>query len=407
MSNAMLISVGGSPQPILKSISHYRPSFVSFLVSQQTSQVAISIVNELKNLGIEFQYEQSICENPEDLLDCYNVAEKAVLRILNKGYKASDIVVDYTGGTKNMSVAISLASIKYGSSYTYIGGKERTKDGVGIVIDGKEEVYHSLNPWDFLAINEKENIATLFNTYQFKSAKEIADSVSNKTTRYKSLFRKIGLIIEGFYKWDLFCHEDALRMFDRAKADELAHEYDERWMKDFAQNVLNAIERLKGLVKDSGKPTKAMICDLFSNAERRFEEGKIDDAILRLYRIVEMIAQMRLSQIYNIDVSDVKLEQLPDSMKDSFKAKYLDMQDNKIKLPQNAAFTLLKELGDDVGKVFVANEKKFKSIQHSRNYSYLAHGFQSSSDKTYISLKDFILSLGIINDTDIWRFPKI
>ncbi len=406
MSKAMLISVGGSPQPIVKSITHYKPEYVSFFVSQQTSGVAIQIVNALRDEGISVSYEQTLCDKPDDLLDCYRKSEGAVQKILNNGYDPTETVVDYTGGTKNMSVAIALASIKYGFTYSYVGGKERTKDGVGIVIDGQEEISYSLNPWDFLAINEKERIATLFNSYQFKSAKAIAESVTSKTTKYKALYRRLVLVIEGFYRWDLFCHEDALRMFERSKIDEF-YEYDDEWIRNFAKDVSNSIIKLKELLQEPGKPTMAMIYDLFSNAERRYEEGKIDDAILRLYRIVEMIAQMRLSENYGINVSDIRIEQIPETIREEYQRRYLDEGDNKIKISQNTAFLLLKELDDEVGDIFVSNEKRFKAIQFSRNNSYLAHGFQSSTEKTYNSLKDFVLSLNIIESSKLWQFPKI
>ncbi len=305
-----------------------------------------------------------------------------------------------------MSLSLALASIRHGFTYSYIGGKERTKDGLGIVVDGKEEVYESINPWDFLAVYEKERISTLFNNYQFKAAKELSDYVCNKTTKYKTLYKKIGLIIESFYKWDLFRHSDALKMFIRADVDSLQYEYDDRWIKDFTKEVLKAIERLKELIKDAGKPTMSMICDLFSNAERRFQEGKIDDAILRLYRAVEMIAQMRLLEGYEIDTSDVKPELIPESLRERFISRHRDFADNKIKIPQNDAFLLLKELGDTVGNTFMENEKKFKALQSSRNYSYLAHVFESSSENTYRSFREFILSLRIIETSDIIEFPK-
>ncbi|MCX8069469.1 MAG: TIGR02710 family CRISPR-associated CARF protein [Thermodesulfovibrionales bacterium] len=407
MPKAMLISVGGSPQPILTSIKHFKPSYISFLVSQDSSPQAVKIAEDLKKENINFNYEQVICDDPQDLFDCYSKAQKSVQKIFDNGFSAADVIVDYTGGTKNMSVAIALASVKYGISYSYIGGKERTKDGLGIVIDGTEEVKESINPWDFLAIYESDRIATLFNNYQFKAARQLCDFVCNKTTKYKTLYRKIGLIIEGFYKWDLFCHDDALKMFQRADINTLIHEYDEKWIKNFAQDVLKSIEQLKQLVNSLGKPTMSMIYDLLSNAERRYEEGKIDDAILRLYRVVEMIAQMRLLEKYSINVSDVKIEQLPDKIREAFKTKYLDDRDGKIKIPQNASFILLKELGDGVGNIFVANEKKFMAIQSARNSSYLAHGFNSSAEKTYTSLKEFIMSLNFIDKSHVWNFPKM
>jgi len=407
---AILVSVGGTPKPIAETIQHHKPSFVTFFVSQQTIVSACDIIRELKSNNVEFEYKFTISEDPDDLLHCYRKAEEAVDNILSKGFKNENVIVDYTGGTKNMSVALALASIKYGFSYSYVGGKERTKDGVGIVVDGTEEVKYSINPWDYLSLKEKDTFITLFNAYQYKSAKEIADAVTKKTSKYRALYRKLSLISEGFYRWDLFCHADAQRIFERAKIEEFS-EYDDLWVRDFKNKLEYAVEKLKELVNYAGKPSLPMIYDLFSNAERRFEEGKIDDAILRLYRIVEMIAQYKLSEEYRIDTSDVKLEQIPESIKEEFVRKYEDNTEGKskakIKIPQHASFILLKELGDEVGKIYVQKEKEFKSIQTSRNSSYLAHGFQSSSEKTYEKLRDFVLSLGIIEKDKLWQFPKI
>jgi len=48
-----------------------------------------------------------------------------------------------------------------------------------------------------------------------------------------------------------------------------------------------------------------LIADILNNARRRMKEGKYDDAMARLYRTVELIAQYRLKMKYEIDTSDV------------------------------------------------------------------------------------------------------
>ncbi len=88
MPKAMLISVGGSPQPILISIKHLRPDYVSFLVSQDSSSQAVKIAEDLKRENVIFTYEQNICENPQDLFDSYKTADKAVQKIFDKGFTA-------------------------------------------------------------------------------------------------------------------------------------------------------------------------------------------------------------------------------------------------------------------------------------------------------------------------------
>ncbi|OQX91368.1 MAG: hypothetical protein B6D58_08485, partial [candidate division Zixibacteria bacterium 4484_95] len=53
-----------------------------------------------------------------------------------------DIVIDLTGGTKQMSAALALAATEQGLKVSYVGGEERTKDGLGTVVSGTEKIYY-------------------------------------------------------------------------------------------------------------------------------------------------------------------------------------------------------------------------------------------------------------------------
>lgn len=403
---AMVISIGGTLAPIIKSIIHYRPEFISFLASQDTVHNVSDIKKACQEKSVNFKSEITIVDNVNELLHCFEKAEEAIKRVTDKNFSKDRVIVDYTGGTKNMSVSLALAAISQGFSFSYVGGKERTKNGVGIVIDGSEEIYKSVNPWDFLAIDEKRQIAMLFNKFQFTAAKQLCDRLSEKSTRQKTLFKKIGFVIEGYYLWDLFRHKDALERFQRAKIEEI-QESGDAVFKEFAAKAQKNIHFLEILTKDSQKLSINYILDIFANAERRFEEGKIDDAILRLYRLSEMIAQERLIKHYGIDTSNVKPAQIPDNLRDEFVRRYKNSIDGKIRLPQNASFELLYVLNDEVGMAFERNKKTFLDIQSSRNQSYLAHGFSSSKDSTYKKLRDFLLGLEFMKIGEAPVFPKI
>jgi len=406
MAKAMIISVGGTPQPLIKSIEEYEPEFVSFFASQDTCDNISQIKAAVSQLGLIIKTELTIVDDVNSLLHCHEKAEEAVERVLAKSYRKEDVLVDYTGGTKNMSVALALATVTHGFSFSYVGGHERTKEGVGIVINGREQVYQSLNPWDFLAIEEKKKIALLFNQFQFKAAKDLADDIVTKTTKNRSLFKKVGFLIEGYSKWDLFRHQEAIDLFRKAKIEEIL-ESDDKSFKLFAKETQAKFNFLDAAVDSRKKPSTSLILDMYSNAERRFEEGKIDDAILRIYRLVEMIVQYRLLNAYGIEASDVKQDKIPEILREEFVRKHKSLRDGKIKIPQTDAFHLLEALGDNIGKVFKTNEARFLDIQSARNYSYLAHGFDFSKEKTYLSLKNFILDLHIFKADEAPIFPKI
>lgn len=406
MSKSLVVSVGGTIQPIIKSICEHKPEFVSFFSSQDSADMVAQIKAEVANNGLRIKSEITLTDDVNDLLHCYTKAEETVGRVISKGYLKEDVIVDYTGGTKNMSVALALAAITHGFSFSYVGGRERTKEGIGIVVNGKEVIYQSINPWDFLAVEEKKKIALLFNQYQFKAAKEMTDKLQEKSTIYKSVFKKLGFLIEGYHKWDWFRYSEALESFKRARLEELL-ETDDKSVVSFARESSKIRNFLEMLARNPQKPSLTLILDMFSNAERRFKEGKIDDAVLRLYRLVELIAQEKLLTNHGIDASDVKKEQIPDKLQTDFMNSYKSPRDGKIKIPQTAAFLLLYALGDELGKSFETNKSRFLDIQSSRNYSYLAHGFEYSKEKTFLILKEFILGLGMFKAEDVPIFPKI
>jgi CRISPR-associated protein (TIGR02710 family) len=150
-----------------------------------------------------------------------------------------------------------------------------------------------------------------------------------------------------------------------------------------------------------------LLLDLYSNAERRIREGKIDDAIFRLYRLVEMMAQEALLVRHAIDTSNVEITRLPHAIRQAIVDKYKNPRDGKVKIPQAAAFELLAALNDPLGCTFAENIHRFLNVQQARNYSYLAHGFGSSKESTYKDLRDFVLGLGTLEGADAPMFPEM
>ncbi|MBF0345223.1 MAG: TIGR02710 family CRISPR-associated protein, partial [Nitrospirae bacterium] len=340
-----------------------------------------------------------------DLRHCFVLAKQSVKRVMDKNYGKEDVIVDYTGGTKNMSVALALASITDGFCYSYVGGTQRTKDGVGIVQDGHETIYDSVNPWDLLAVEEKKKISVLFNQYQFKAAKDLLDGLVQKGVEGSPIFRSLASLVDGYYKWDLFRHKQAQDSFYKGKIDDILALSKDARIKAFAEATKKNLDFIKELTEANGQIFLKHILDMYANALRRSEEGKTDDAVLRLYRLVEMIAQERLLNKYNINTSNVKEDQLPDTVRDCFVRNH--KKDDKIKLSQDASLQLLLALEDDFGKSYEKQEQRFKELQNKRNLSYLAHGFEFSEESTYDKLKKFILDLKSFNESDAPVFPRL
>ena len=117
-----------------------------------------------------------------------------------------------------------------------------------------------------------------------------------------------------------------------------------------------------------------MLADLINNAERRIKECKYDDAVARLYRAIELIAQMKLRE-YGLDdlscekftIEDIRGKKIDPSLY----AKYKD-EKRRLKLGLEMKFNLLNDLGWDMGRHIYDNE--MKNLLSKRNASVLAHG---------------------------------
>lgn len=406
---ALIISVGGTEEPLLKTIRHHQPEFVSFFASQATLGTAAKVKESARTGGLAIVGETTLVDNENDLMQCYEKAEEAVARVAARNYGKDQVMVDYTGATKNMSVALALAAINQGYAFSYVGGDKRTKEGVGIVETGHEKIYVSVNPWDFMAVEEKKQAALFFNSCQFKACRDLLNDLAVKATRRRSVFKKLAFVVDGFLNWDLFRHQDALESFRRGKLEELQEDMD-RNIATFAASCESSKPVLETIISCSEKgkkPCSELAHDLFANAERRFTEGKVDDAILRLYRLVEMLAQCRLLEAYNIDAADVREEQIPAAIREELVKEHRNSRDGKIKVPQNALYALLLELHDPLGVQFKVNEPMFRNVQSARNSSYLAHGFNSSKEATYQKLRDFVFALGAVDLERVPVFPKL
>jgi len=135
--------------------------------------------------------------------------------------------------------------------------------------------------------------------------------------------------------------------------------------------------------------------DLLENARRRGEaEKKFDDAVARLYRLFEYIAQCYISQrnLYRkndseVDTSDLDISKLPAKLQDKYD-EY--RKDGKVKLSLSASYDLLFDLDELPGKYFLEDKKKTKKLLGLRNNSILAHGFNPVSEKVYKEMFQFI-----------------
>lgn len=407
---ALLISVGGSPEPIIFTINRLRPECLCFFASEGTkASIDQEIIPKIEQSAK--RWDQIVTPDPEDLKKCCEVLMKDLPGLLRRWeVDPSQVVVDYTGGTKTMSAALVLCTIEHSSNYHYVGGQQRSKGGTGVVISGQERSLYQVNPWDELVVKERREAAIVFNRARYTQAADLFLSMEQRVSgSFKPLYKAFASLSLGYANWDAFEHKGAWTKLQEAKkALEMATLFGGppglKGLSTVLKDNLNFLEKIV-MGKQEVKPE--LFLDLLANAQRRAQiEQKYEDAMARLYRALEVLVQGRLF-LKGIRASAVEADQLPVSLRQEFSQKYTSEIDGKIKIGLQAGYRLLKEMGDELGLAFEKHWNNLKALLEARNQSILAHGFIPIKPERYHQMWDLMLKISGIQPEKLPQFPRM
>ncbi len=414
MPKTLIVSLGGSIEPIIKSIEEHKPNYLFFFLSKESNANEYPKIKAfLDEKGLSPKIDFRMVKDIDDLVHCYEVASELATAIEKQGIPNEDVIVDYTGGTKTMSAALVLATVTKGYRFSYVGGKERTKGGLGVVISGFEAVKTGLSPWRVLLVEERRKIALFFNSYQFSAARDIAQKLTEVLEGLdKAIYESLSELIEGYRLWDSFEHKEALRIIEKSKNKLAEHlRYNPNGI---INGFLEGVNASLVFLKDTSDKTKnfkdmhiSLVFDLFHNAKRRAEEGKYDDAVARLYRSLEMIGQIEFQEKFGCPTSDVKVEKIPELLRDEMKRRHTS-HDGRVRIPLYDTFRILKEVNNPFGQLFFGCEGEINKILSARNSSILAHGVTPISKESFERFSSIVESfLGKTGLNYKVEFPRL
>ncbi len=377
MKKLMVITLGtgrGVENGIAKSITVNNPDHILFVATPESRDMPEKIAEALERLYHRalppFEIKPLAQEAVVDY--AYRVTREAIESALQAGYALEEIVLDFTSGTKAMSVGAAVAALLAECyNMVYIGGYER--DAQGRVITGTEIVM-SFTPNRIFGDYKKQLALRMFNAYQFDAALTLLRDAQRRGERED--MTQLDLVIRACERWDKFDHRQALEHFEHpALSREMRKVIGLN--KGFVARIVNAAAAPEAAIAPE------LLIDLLANARRRAEEGKFDDAVARLYRLTEMIAQYRLQQ-QGLMTGDLDTARLPEAIRPEYEA--LRGESGKIKLGLAQAFRLLGELGDEAFLPHYARYETLRGLLTSRNSSILAHGIAPVKDTVYAAL---------------------
>lgn len=426
MKKSLIVHVGNKYSRAIKSIEHVKPDLVYFIYSKGSEKYKDSIINECYH---PFIHKSRIIDDFQSIDEIYSVS-KEIFKELNCKYK---IYVGVSNGTKAMVAGLSLASVGYDCEFLYVGSTPGGRDstGTGEVLPGHEAVLSEFHPMSKQAFFEINRAKRYFNDYKFddaliyfKQAEEVLDDKKRVQMYIK--------ITHLFKYWDKF--ENFVRFSDGKKllidyylrkkilveinTDEDLSNYfvneENEFLIQLEKNFKFLDKKIskKGLIKEND--IYYYLVDLINNAYRRIKEEKFDDATARLYRISELIAQIRLLEMGFIDKKILKDNKVFHIDKTTLietknvkaieyaarKPDFQNSEEKRMKFSLKDSFTLLEYLDDSLAKEFL-EDKKVDNALSSRNNSILAHGLNPAN-------KDDTLELfNKLNDYAREVFPEL
>ncbi|HDO41719.1 MAG TPA: TIGR02710 family CRISPR-associated protein, partial [Candidatus Bathyarchaeota archaeon] len=264
-------SIRSLAEAIVRSIRHHNPDKTYLVVTRESMETTVpEILPKIKPMD----YELIQISNPDNIQSIY---EEIRPRIKEIREQCENLTIDYTSGTKAMTAGLAVLATIFGADeLSYITGKRKA----GIVQPGTEQIV-PIRPYFIVAEQKMREAIRFFNRNQFSATITILEQ-TRKTIRDPKIIKQTTPLLQlakAYEQWDKFHHEKAFKTMKKIKIPELAGN------KQFLGQLIGNLRR------EDGKPEPYYVADLINNAERRAGESKYDDAVARLYRTIELIAQ--------------------------------------------------------------------------------------------------------------------
>lgn len=326
-------------------------------------------------------------ESAHDLEEAFLAANRAIERLAERGIAPEDVAINFTSGTKMMSAGAVLSAVfNRCMQLRYIVGAEAGSKNRRVI---------RTHPGAVFALQDILRARSLALELRFRSAIALLDGLDDSllTEGDRALRASLQRVAEAYDAWHHFHPERFLEIYPGI---DLTHSLLETFVLD---------DRRKGEVAQlaeemqRGEMGPHLLIDLYNNGLRQLEAGEADDALIRLYRALELLAQWILRRDHGIDTNDVEVRRIPPRDRVGFEA-LRSLDDGLVKIGLRKAWDLLIILDTAVGRRYTASEP-MKQFLSQRTSSILAHGikpidlpdprglFRSAAELIEVEIADF------------------
>ncbi|MCX7020509.1 MAG: TIGR02710 family CRISPR-associated CARF protein [bacterium] len=373
MTSALICTVGMTFSPqndivdaLVDEITAFNPALVLFLISRESRENALKIAQRC-NLAAD-AYEFIELESIHNLNDIFQTTNKAIRSLHARGFSNQQISLNYTSGTKVMgSGAVLSAIFNQCQELRYIyegrGGDRVVKTHPSAVFAYRD-----------LLVSQK-----LIEEMRFRSATDTLDTIDTSLLSEYDVQTVVALraIADAYYYWDNFHHKQFVEIMKSLPPD---IERAARFL--VGDNVLDLVTGI-GQICETCEYTPALFADMMNNALRRKLEGQLDDAMTRMYRVLEMLAQWVLRRA-DIDTDDLDTRRVPPRYRVNYEA-MRSMDDGQVRIGLRKSYELLALMKTPLGLRFRSYDELGRML-HERRNSILAHGTQPVKEEDCANL---------------------
>ena len=399
MDDILILTLGTSPEPIIHCISSLRPQRVLFLCSSETQRLVDLVRAEVPIPLFEAQrdvivLQQRLSKNDDASIDNeIDQLDRIYLRCLDlfaairEQHPGSRLIADYTGGTKTMTTGLAMAAIDDGGVSLHLTVSDRFRSST------TTQSYSAPSAINAAAIHARRlrdrELPALMARHDYEAARQAVRAVqrlADPDPATRRWLRRLEDLLVALDAWDRFDHRKALtvleglndRRFDQTLLFPLKRVIGSRRLLD-RQADQERWPEIKGHGLEA-------VEDLLRNAERRAAQERYDDAVGRLYRAMELTAQLLLRCAVSdsvgqsgINTAEVDLDLLPEAIQTRWREQAMRRigGDSKqaFKIGLSDSYDLLADLGHPVGEQWLKRRSEIVDAIKTRNNSLFAHGF--------------------------------
>jgi CRISPR-associated protein (TIGR02710 family) len=390
---ALIITVGVPADPrqdiveaLLEEVRTSQPEQVVLIASGESHKNAKRLAGLIEDAGDDAQRIVRL-ESAHDLEEAFLQANRAIETLIDRGIAPEDVAINFTSGTKMMSAGAVLSAVfNRCMQLRYIVGAEAGSRNRRVI---------RTHPGGVFALQDIRRARSLAMELRFKSAIAVLEGVddsllSESDRRIQSSLIRIG---EAFDEWH---HFRPGRFLDIYREIDFRHSLLEAF--EMTPDGIAAVERLAAEMLEGG-PGPYLLTDLYNNGLRQLEAGEADDALIRLYRALELLAQWILMRDHGIDTNDVETRRIPPRDRVGFEA-LRSLDDGLVKIGLRKSYDLLIILDTAVGRRYMESET-MKQFLSQRTSSILVHGqtpaggedprklFRAAAELIKVELADF------------------